>query len=345
MSFGSRSSVPVLNSCQLRRQRFHLCAIAQPVAHAASLPLPRCPFRGSLLQDPIDAAAEDILNAVTGSSSVDNRYNLVASAALAIAVMGEVLTWGPLASRHAISRAQLVQCCRRNGRALQAWLTVLQVRFDCALVAVVNVAVTMLTVQERPLMAVCVSARVERAQTGCCRSLLLAAINFKSLILNHLVTTTCGIARAPQACFSNCAGLGVFSTGVARRPAPLSKRISYILFWVAVLAVKGAFDYFLVVTYLVQVTDAVYRFDSSTEQFDFVFASVNDTHNLALLAALWIGAIPVVFINTQIFYVVIVNFLAAGVGMWRRVGEVRTPCVATPVSVLPCWPRCVVAAQ
>ena len=52
----------------------------------------------------------------------------------------------------------------------------------------------------------------------------------------------------------------------------------------------------------------------------------NARHNYGILAAVWIGTLPIIFIDTTIFYVIWANIFALWGGLWRRVGEVR--CIA-----------------
>jgi hypothetical protein len=88
-------------------------------------------------------------------------------------------------------------------------------------------------------------------------------------------------------------------------------------------ALQFIFDYYVIIRKLFKASNAIYNTDVGSS-YNFIRYTFRDRHNLGILAAVWVGTLPILFVDTTIFYVIGANIFAVIGGLWRRVGEVRT---------------------
>jgi hypothetical protein len=88
-------------------------------------------------------------------------------------------------------------------------------------------------------------------------------------------------------------------------------------------ALQFIFDYYVIIRKLFKASNAIYNTDVGSS-YNFIQYTLRDKHNLGILAAVWVGTLPILFVDTTIFYVIGANIFAVIGGLWRRVGEVRT---------------------
>lgn len=82
------------------------------------------------------------------------------------------------------------------------------------------------------------------------------------------------------------------------------------------------FDYYVIIRKLFKASNDIYNTDVGSS-YNFIGYSFKDRHNLGILAAVWVGTLPILFVDTTIFYVIGANIFAVIGGLWRRVGEVH----------------------
>jgi hypothetical protein len=83
------------------------------------------------------------------------------------------------------------------------------------------------------------------------------------------------------------------------------------------------FDYYVIIRKMFKASNDIYNTDVDSK-YNFIWYTVSDRHNLGILAAVWVGTLPILFVDTTIFYVIGANIFAVIGALWRRVGEVRT---------------------
>jgi hypothetical protein len=91
----------------------------------------------------------------------------------------------------------------------------------------------------------------------------------------------------------------------------------------AAATLQFIFDYYVIIRKLFKASNAIYNTDVDSK-YNFIWYTISDKHNLGILTAVWVGTLPILFVDTSIFYVIGANIFAVIGGLWRRVGEVRS---------------------
>ncbi|KAK9131779.1 hypothetical protein Scep_011307 [Stephania cephalantha] len=99
----------------------------------------------------------------------------------------------------------------------------------------------------------------------------------------------------------------------------LVDNIKYTLFWVAVLASKLTFSYFLQIKPLVNPTKLVLRLENVDHKWHEFF---NHTNRLAV-GLLWLPVVLIYLMDLQIWYSIYSSFVGALVGLFSHLGEIR----------------------
>ncbi|CAM9791736.1 unnamed protein product, partial [Hapterophycus canaliculatus] len=73
----------------------------------------------------------------------------------------------------------------------------------------------------------------------------------------------------------------------------------YSLFWILVLTAKFLFNFFFMIRPLVKSTRTVWDLDIGG-RYDLGFISFRDTHNVGVLAGVWLSVAFVYFIDLQV---------------------------------------------
>lgn len=99
----------------------------------------------------------------------------------------------------------------------------------------------------------------------------------------------------------------------------LLNNIGYTLFWVAVLASKFSFSYFLQIKPLVAPTKAL----SNVKQIKYTWHEFFNNTNRAAIVFLWIPVILIYLMDLQIWYSIFQSFVGATIGLFSHLGEIR----------------------
>jgi hypothetical protein len=96
--------------------------------------------------------------------------------------------------------------------------------------------------------------------------------------------------------------------------------------------VQFIFDYYVIIRKLFKASNNIYNTDVGSS-YNFIQYTFRDRHNLGILAAVWVGTLPILFVDTTIFYVIGANIFAVIGGLWRRVGEVSAQLLTIFVTI------------
>ncbi|GMP72443.1 hypothetical protein CsSME_00030483 [Camellia sinensis var. sinensis] len=99
----------------------------------------------------------------------------------------------------------------------------------------------------------------------------------------------------------------------------LVNNIKYTLFWIAVLASKFTFSYFLQIKPLVAPTEALLKLKNTPYYWHEFFTNTNR----AAVLLLWIPVVLVYLMDLQIWYAIYSSLAGATVGLFAHLGEIR----------------------
>eukprot|EP01018_Ginkgo_biloba_P024102 Gb_37962 [translate_table: standard] len=99
----------------------------------------------------------------------------------------------------------------------------------------------------------------------------------------------------------------------------LFDNISYTLFWVALLAAKFSFSYFVQIKPMVSPTKATLKINVTTYKWHEFFKNTNRF----AVGIMWAPVILVYFMDTQIWYSIFSSVVGALVGLFSHLGEIR----------------------
>lgn len=99
----------------------------------------------------------------------------------------------------------------------------------------------------------------------------------------------------------------------------LVNNFKYTMFWIAVLASKFSFSYFLQIKPLVTPTKALLAAKNVTYNWHEFF---NNTNRIAVVL-LWIPVVLIYFMDMQIWYSIFSSFVGAAIGLFSHLGEIR----------------------
>lgn len=99
----------------------------------------------------------------------------------------------------------------------------------------------------------------------------------------------------------------------------LLNNISYTLFWIAVLASKFVFSYFLQIKPLVAPTQALLDLGHVSYNWHEFFSS----SNRIAVVLLWLPVVLIYLMDLQIWYAIFSSFVGAAIGLFSHLGEIR----------------------
>ncbi|KAJ0428307.1 putative 1,3-beta-glucan synthase [Helianthus annuus] len=99
----------------------------------------------------------------------------------------------------------------------------------------------------------------------------------------------------------------------------LVDNIKYSLFWIAVLATKFTFSYFLQIKPMIQPTKAILDLDDVEYEWHQFFGN----SNRFAVGLLWLPVVLIYLMDLQIWYSIYSSFVGAGVGLLSHLGEIR----------------------
>jgi len=99
----------------------------------------------------------------------------------------------------------------------------------------------------------------------------------------------------------------------------LLNNISYTLFWIAVLASKFVFSYFLQIKPLVAPTQALLNLGKVSYNWHEFFSS----SNRIAVVLLWLPVVLIYLMDLQIWYAIFSSFVGAAIGLFSHLGEIR----------------------
>ncbi|XP_017974639.1 PREDICTED: callose synthase 12 [Theobroma cacao] len=95
--------------------------------------------------------------------------------------------------------------------------------------------------------------------------------------------------------------------------------VTYILFWVVVLATKFSFSYFLQIKPVITTTKQLLDFHNAEYEWSEFFHNSNKL----VLGLLWMPVVLIYLIDTQIWYSIYSPFVGTAVGLFQHLGEIR----------------------
>ncbi|KAG9130299.1 hypothetical protein Leryth_004210 [Lithospermum erythrorhizon] len=99
----------------------------------------------------------------------------------------------------------------------------------------------------------------------------------------------------------------------------LFDNIKYTLFWLAVLASKFIFSYFLQIKPLVGPTKALWNLKNATYRWHEILRSTNRVGTILI----WLPVILIYLVDMQIWYCVFSSVVGATIGLFSHIGEIR----------------------
>eukprot|EP00898_Chlorokybus_atmophyticus_P000956 jgi/Chlat1/1861/Chrsp141S02179 len=107
---------------------------------------------------------------------------------------------------------------------------------------------------------------------------------------------------------------------------PVKQTVGYLLYWLALLACKFTFSYFLQVRPLVRPTRSLWK--NCDLKYNW-FETIGGCYNLGAIFFVWAPIVLVYFMDMQVWYAIFSTLVGGFTGLSWRLGEIRTMGVLT----------------